>query len=236
MKKKTERLAKRFHWNTSMPFGSKYVVIENIIKGTINDVEKTGRIIKLSNLIKSYYKMRETNRDFHKNMSCNTEELTYILSNSCMAFRENERIRFPYPSAGALYTIDIYLICNQVKGITKGIYFYEPIGHDLVEIKRILDFKEISSCFLNQSFTKEDMFSFACIFVINSRRIESKYGDRGYRYALIETGHIAQNIYLTAKDMNMKAVAVGGFIDYKMNEILNIGLDYYTIYAVFLGK
>lgn len=44
-------------------------------------------------------------------------------------------------------------------------------------------------------------------------RLVAKYGDRGYRYALLEAGHMAQNILLTCTALRRAAVPIGGFLD-----------------------
>jgi len=44
-------------------------------------------------------------------------------------------------------------------------------------------------------------------------RITIKYGDRGKRYAMIEVGHIGQNIFLQCEAMGICAGIVGAFYD-----------------------
>ncbi len=40
-----------------------------------------------------------------------------------------------------------------------------------------------------------------------------KYQDRGYRFTLIEAGHVAQNMKLTATALGFSSVNLGGFFD-----------------------
>ncbi len=61
-------------------------------------------------------------------------------------------------------------------------------------------------------------------------------GERGCRFALLEAGHIAQNILLATTALDLGAVAVGGFIDDEVNEILDIdGVDEFSIYLIAIG-
>ena len=53
-------------------------------------------------------------------------------------------------------------------------------------------------------------------------RVAGKYGNRGVRYAMIEAGHIAQNLFLQAEALGLKAGIVGAFHDKKLIEILKI--------------
>jgi SagB-type dehydrogenase family enzyme len=49
-----------------------------------------------------------------------------------------------------------------------------------------------------------------------------KYGDRGYRYLLLEAGHVGQNIALTAAGLDLGALALGGFHDDELAALLAI--------------
>jgi SagB-type dehydrogenase family enzyme len=66
-------------------------------------------------------------------------------------------------------------------------------------------------------------------------RTTVKYGHRGYRFALIEAGHIGQNIYLLSEKKNLGCCALGGFLDDKLNELLDLENEP-VIYALALGS
>lgn len=64
-----------------------------------------------------------------------------------------------------------------------------------------------------------------------------KYGDRGYRYALLEAGHVAQNLNLAATALNYGCVNIGGFFDRKIDQFLGLdGLTHSTIYMMLIGQ
>lgn len=64
------------------------------------------------------------------------------------------------------------------------------------------------------------------VVVANMRRIERHFqaqpprGERGARYAYIETGALAENVHLQATGMGLSVVLVGGFDDDKLNAAL----------------
>jgi SagB-type dehydrogenase family enzyme len=63
-----------------------------------------------------------------------------------------------------------------------------------------------------------------------------KYGERGYRFVLLEAGHVAQNLSLTACALGMGCVNIGGFFDRKVDELLELdGLHQSTIYMAGVG-
>ena len=40
-----------------------------------------------------------------------------------------------------------------------------------------------------------------------------RYGDRGYRYVLLEAGHVGQNLDLASSALGLGALDLGGFLD-----------------------
>jgi SagB-type dehydrogenase family enzyme len=68
-------------------------------------------------------------------------------------------------------------------------------------------------------------------------RTKIKYGERGYRYILLDAGYIGENIYLVSNAMGLGVVSIGGFIDDDINELLDInGVDEAVIYIFAIGK
>lgn len=126
------------------------------------------------------------------------------------------------PSGGALYPMDIYAIVgdNGVEGLKAGIYHYDPHNHSAVLITEGDFRKDVARTALSQMW----MASAPLNLVITSeyRRITSKYGSRGERYAMIEAGHIGQNIFLQAEALGLRAGIVGAFHDNDLIRVMNI--------------
>jgi len=75
------------------------------------------------------------------------------------------------------------------------------------------------------------------VFTAFLQRLRWKYQERTYRYALIEAGHLGQNVYLAATSMGMGACAVGAFLDDNLNTILEVdGRNEAAIYLLSVGK
>jgi len=51
-------------------------------------------------------------------------------------------------------------------------------------------------------------------------RTQAKYGPRGYRYILLEAGHVGQNICLRAMELGLESLCMGGFLDSALNNLL----------------
>jgi SagB-type dehydrogenase family enzyme len=138
------------------------------------------------------------------------------------------------PSAGAVYPVDVYTIFFRVSGLPAGVYRYAAEDHSL-ELVRSGEFSgRLSALMLHQTFIAD-----ACVvFMLVGRkdRIAEHYGERGYRYLLMEAGHIAQNLCLVATGMGLGSVTIGGFVDSGVNRLLNVDeATQISLYGVAVG-
>ena len=53
-------------------------------------------------------------------------------------------------------------------------------------------------------------------------RTQKKYGPRGYRYMLLEAGHVVQNLSLRAIELGLTTLCMGGFVDSLLNELIGL--------------
>jgi SagB-type dehydrogenase family enzyme len=126
------------------------------------------------------------------------------------------------PSAGGLYPLEIYVITQRVAGVTPGVHHYHPLLHALELLASPPPLSgSLSALFMGQPYVAAApaIVVFAAVF----ERTMRKYGDRGYRYLLLEAGHAGQNLALTAACLGLGALSVGGFFDADLTTLL--GLD-----------
>jgi SagB-type dehydrogenase family enzyme len=139
------------------------------------------------------------------------------------------------PSGGALFPVEIYAVVTAVEDVEPGVYHYAVDRHAL-ELIRPGRFVDV----LAQATSDGATFSQAAVtFVLTGifGRSHFKYGERAYRFALLEAGHICQNVLLAATALNLGAVAVGGFVDEEINELLDLdGVDEAVIYLTAAGR
>jgi len=105
-------------------------------------------------------------------------------------------LRRTVPSAGGLFPLEVYVFTQRVQRLEDGLYHYDVVGHSLRQLRRENVFQTLEPMFYTYPFMKDAnlVFAIAAVFM----RIQKKYGPRGYRYTLIEAGHVAQNISLRA--------------------------------------
>lgn len=126
------------------------------------------------------------------------------------------------PSAGALYPMDVYVVVGQgsVVRIDAGVYHYEPAKHALSFIKKGDLRSKIARASLFQMWMAKASLSF--VITAEYGRITGKYGDRGVRYAMMEAGHIGQNLFLQAQTLGLSAGIVGAFRDKAIIDVMDL--------------
>jgi SagB-type dehydrogenase family enzyme len=140
------------------------------------------------------------------------------------------------PSGGARHPFETFLVISRVDGIDPGIYRYLAIEHSLLQIAAGSDYPaKVSEVCLKQPHILECAVSFWWCAV--SERTTWRYSTRGYRYLLMDAGHICQNLYLSAGVINCGVCAIGAFSDAELNAFWSLnGKDQLIVYGASLGK
>lgn len=138
-----------------------------------------------------------------------------------------------YPSAGAIYEINLYIFVSEVENLTTGFYKYDWRGHTLLPMKRGNFKDELTKAALGQRMLKEAPVVF--IFTGNPRIITRYYGRRGIQYMYIDLGHAAQNLYLEAEALGLGTVAIGAFDENRVKELLGLSEEL-PLYLMPVGR
>jgi SagB-type dehydrogenase family enzyme len=140
------------------------------------------------------------------------------------------------PSAGARHAFETYLLINRVEGLKPGLFRYIATKHKLLKIATTEGFadKAVSAAY-NQNMVKKSAVTF--IWVAVPYRMTWRYGERGYRYLLLDAGHVCQNLYLAAENISSGVCAIAAYHDKMFNELLGLdGEEQFVIYLATLGK
>ncbi|PZM66150.1 SagB/ThcOx family dehydrogenase [Paenibacillus dendritiformis] len=136
------------------------------------------------------------------------------------------------PSAGGIFPVELFLLINRVEGIIPGIYHYHR------ELGKLSYINQPTKREIVVPINKSLLLSSAVqiVFTINVENLVKKYGSRGYRYALIECGHIGQNISIVCESLAIGCCAIGGFYDREVSNILNLNKNYLPVYMYAVGR
>lgn len=199
--------------------------------------------IDLNNVKLSTSKLREFMHDRRSSrqfsgLPISKKVLCHLLLSSCGLIklgRSFEDSRRPYPSAGARYPLEIYTIILNCERMEKGLYHYN-VKENCLEL--LLE-KDLSNWLIKVTGGAKWIEDVAVVFIITGvlDRTSIKYGDRGYRYILLEAGHLGQNMCLLATEMGLGSCPIGGYIDNEVNKLLDINLQKeFALYLIAIGK
>lgn len=196
----------------------------------------TGVVVEKIDLVKAIEKRRSVRNYFKQPLTL--DELSFLLwcTQGVKEVLDEAATLRTVPSAGARHAFETYLLVNRVRGLDSGLYRFLAVKHKLVEISLDPSLADkITAACLDQLFVKTSAVTF--IWTAVPYRMVWRYGERGYRYLLIEVGHVCQNLYLAAEAINSAVCAIAAFNDEAINDILGIdGKRQWVIYFATLGK
>ena len=142
-----------------------------------------------------------------------------------------KRFRYPEPygeipfraaaCTGALYHIELYLICGDLPDLDAGVYHYDSQNSGLIQLREG-DYVH----HLTQASGMEDAISHAPAIIAYTHiswRNACKYQARAYRHAFWDSGTILSHTLALANAERLRAKVVIGFVDEAVSELL--GLD-----------
>lgn len=139
--------------------------------------------------------------------------------------------RRPYPGGeilfraaactGALYHIDVYIVCGLLPGLEGGVYHFAPDDFALREL-RTGDFRSV---LIEATETEASVAQAPAVLVFTSTfwRNSWKYQARTYRHCFWDNGTILANLLAACAARELPAKIVLGFRDAMVNSLL--GLD-----------
>ena len=180
---------------------------------------------------------RKSYRNFSKkpiNLSL-LSGLLYYSSGLTMVSKNPKESRRAYPSAGAKYPLEIYVLILQGIDIKPGLYHYDLCAHALEILLLPVLKSEVEPIWKSQRWFR----SAAVIFIITAihKRTTEKYGPEGTIFPFIEAGHIGQNLYLLAQAYKVGCCAIGQMNEASVCKLLDINPnEEYPVYYLAIGN
>lgn len=139
------------------------------------------------------------------------------------------------PSGGARHPFETYLVVRKIEGLEPGVYHYLPMEHALEFLHEVEDMDaKINKSLSGQSWAAKANVLFYWSMV--PYRAEWRYGIYAYRVALMDAGHMAENLYLACTGIGLGCCAIGAFSDELCNQMLTLdGEGEFTLYVVPVG-
>jgi SagB-type dehydrogenase family enzyme len=180
---------------------------------------------------------RATLRHYSKD-GITLQELSFLLwcTQGIKRITEKQITFRTVPSAGSRHAFETYLLLNNVQEVTPGLYRFAALENRLVEmnISGSISEEVTHACF-DQSHILNSAATFIWTAVVD--RMFWRYVERGYRYLLLDAGHVCQNLYLAAEAIQCGVCAIAAFEDEKLNKAIKVdGEKVFAVYAASLGK
>lgn len=124
-----------------------------------------------------------------------------------------------YPSGGARFPIESYLLCRIAGNENMHAYHFQPERGVLEELWKLPDGFSIRSLMSPPiDYTPCGMLIFTAVWWRNAQ----KYGDFSYNLSLLEAGHMGQNVALVCQALSIGTVPMKGYADGKIEELLDL--------------
>lgn len=124
---------------------------------------------------------------------------------------------------GALYHIDLYLVCGNLPGLDAGVYHFSPHDFSLRRL-RTGDFRGVLA---NATGHEKTVVQAPAHIICTSTywRNAWKYQARTYRHCFWDSGTILANLLAVASSLKLRAHVVIGFVDLLVANLLGLDTD-----------
>lgn len=142
--------------------------------------------------------------------------------------------RGPVPSAGGLQALELYLAVLEEGWLERGLYHYDRTGHHLSRISAGATRADWESKIPSLLQTRGG--SLLWILASDYERVSAKYGERGYRFLLLEAGHLMQNLCVLSASLGLSTVPMGGSFEDEVARAFKLPPGDAVLYAGVCGK
>jgi hypothetical protein len=143
------------------------------------------------------------------------------------------QVRTVVASPGGLYPIDSYLLLWNVDGLSEGIYFVDRQFSTVALKSKRSVLPELAECQFSISSAECREAAGAIVMVYVAERLQWKYGQRSYRFACMEAGHLMHALAIGSSLAGTSLCPLGGFCDSAVDSLL--GIDGNTEMAVYMA-
>lgn len=121
---------------------------------------------------------------------------------------------------GALYHIEIYVVCGNIAGLGAGVYHFDPKEMNLKQLRKG-DYRHV---LIRASGNDVNVRHAPVILVYTDifTRNSVKYQTREYRHAFWDCGTIIANTLALSSTHNLPAKVIVGFVDEAVNSLLDL--------------
>jgi SagB-type dehydrogenase family enzyme len=124
------------------------------------------------------------------------------------------------PSAGAMYPTEVYVAVRGLPGLSPGVYDYQLLDHSLA----LVHGADALPTLHGAAFGHPAVAAAEAVVLLTGEwfRNSWRYRERGYRRALLDTGHVLGNLVAAAPLDGFEAVPIASFRDEVVEKVLGV--------------
>lgn len=124
------------------------------------------------------------------------------------------------PSAGALYPVELYVVCGELDGVPAGVHHYHPGEHALRRLRHA-----DARASLARATATDELAALPASIVLTGIpwRTTWKYGLRGWRHLFWDAGTITANLLAAAGSAGLARRVLLGFWDRGVDRLVGVG-------------
>ncbi len=123
-------------------------------------------------------------------------------------------------ATGALYPIELYVVCKELPGLNAGVYHFGPAEFALTQLRKG-DYRGVLSTISGDN---KDIISapLTVVFTSFAWRNAWKYEARSYRHWFWDSGVIVANLLATSVSAGLTTRLIMGFLDSEVDKLLGL--------------
>ena len=158
--------------------------------------------------------------------------LSDILGHSMKIRPDGKR---PHPSGGALYPMECYVTAFAVDDLARAHHHYRPETHSLEQLWDL----STDDSLVTLMRTAPECKNASALIILTAvwERSSMKYNNLAFEHALIEAGHIGQNILLAATALDLGARPFAAYAADKIETVLDLDPEQeQPVYVIAIGN
>ena len=215
-------LMNRFHVYDSANRPNPYKIYKDLPSITL-PIQKSEKTFSALKAISGNIKLKDKEQIPDLNVLANILKLSGGITKT-ISFPGMGEMEFRAASCtGALYHIEIYVVCQDVPGLEAGVYHFDPKEMKLRQLRKG-DYRRVLVSATGNDINVEKapvILIYTDIFTRNS----VKYQTREYRHAFWDSGTIIANTLAISSAQDLTAKVIVGFVDKEVNLLLDLNSD-----------
>lgn len=170
---------------------------------------------------------RVSTRRFHRGRELSTGDLCALMTGILPSADA-----YPHGSAGGLYAVETFLLPRRVAECDADVLLH------VLRDERALETLWAAPTLVHDAFPSQTWAHDAALLIVLAPIVApyvARYGERGYRFALLEAGAMTHELEIRASRQGLACCVLGGFVDAAISSALDLELGEQPVVCLAIG-